>query len=200
MLKPMRVTFPKLVEPDSFKDGDPLKYSIRALLPKADKAEQKRIIDAMKKAVTDATHLDAEQKKKAIKTCLVDKDNDYFVFKDGDLKDYAGHEDNFYMNIKRAGEDYKTKSKLPSPACYYPKRPGEKVKLIPDALITSEIYSGSWCRINCSISVIDRPKPGVFLKISEIMKFKDDEQFRSSDFNNDDFDVPADEVEEVEEF
>ncbi len=190
VLKPMRVTFPKLVVPDAFSEQDRPKYSIRALLPKADKAEQKKIVDAMKEAVASATNLTAEEKKKALKTCLQDKDNDYFVFKDGDAKDYAGHEGHFYINLKRAGDD-KEGNKLQGPPCYYPKQAGEKVKPIPTQMIETEIYSGCWCMVAVNISVINKPKPGVFLKLAEIMKFKDDERFVSTAFNSDEFDCPV---------
>ncbi len=200
MLKPCRVAFPKLTEPDNFQGQGAKKYSIRALIPKGDKAQHKEIFDFMKDAVAKSD-LTVEEKKKALKTCCTDKDHDFYVLKDGDAKpDYLGHENHFYMNIKARGEN-KEGGLLPGPPVYYPKQPGEKVQLIPPAMVGTEIYGGVWVIIIIRAFVLAKPKPGVFLQISELMKYKDDEPFRKSAFDDADIDIPeAENNDDIEEF
>jgi hypothetical protein len=200
MLKPCRIAFPKLSEPDNYKGQGKKKYSVRALFPKGDKETQKLIKDFAKKTV-DASNLTADEKKKALSNCTVNKDHDFFYFKDGDEKanKYAGHAGHYYLNLKATGET-KEGNILPPPPVYYPTQPGEKPKLIPAQLLQAEMYSGAWAIFIIRAWASALPKPGVFLQISEIMKFKDDEPFRKSGFENADYEIPETEIDDIEEF
>lgn len=166
--------FPKLSTPQSFQNAGPAKYSVQILIPKSKKEVIKEITDWVLSQIASSA-LPKGKQDEAVKRALKNRDDDFFLFKDGDLKDidkYPFYKGYYFINVKRP-------EKWGIPGCVYPDG-----SPIPEGLIDSEIYGGAIIRARIGCYAFEQPKPGATLQLLEIQKVKDGESHKpASEFD-----------------
>jgi hypothetical protein len=182
------IAFPKLTKAGSFEDKGTKKYSLQLLVPKSNKTAIKEITDFATAAIDADTKKTAKEKADAKKRSLKNKDDDYFLFKDGDNKDtekypfFAGH---YVVNVKRTESWGK-------PQVVYP-----DTTPIPDGMIDNEIYGGVVVKVKLQAYFFTAgAKSGVSLQLAAVQKVRDGESHKPEagfdEIESEDFDFDRD--------
>jgi len=185
--KEFRCVFPALDEPKGY-EGKNLKYSVTGI------TDDKALMDEIAEFVTaniGAMDWPKKGKDEALRRSLRDKNDDYFLFKEGNSMDLDK-----YPHFKNMRKFKLSKNpKFGPPGCYYPGGDG-KPNEIPASLISSEIYGGAWVRAHISCYCFKAgSKYGATLQLLEVQKVRDDNSFKQTAFSV----IESDEAEEYDD-
>ncbi len=178
---PYRCEYPILIDPKPLKKDGPVKYHIKILIPKSDKAGYAKILNFVNEAVEETSW--SANVKKQVKTIakkaeLETGKNDNCVLKDGDIiNQYRLDEDKteltHYANHWIVG--------LNRPVSFGPAMiVDQNNEKIEDEKLATTIMRGYWINVNVWAYCFEQPKKGVTLQFNAIQLVKKDDVFGQS--------------------
>lgn len=179
IIKNVRCVYPNLHEPKAFTEGDLGKYSTKFVIPKSDKAQIKKLTDAIKAAIKGADGWSAAVKTQVQKTAL-DQDpyNDYCIIKDGDEINARRVDEGKEAQEAYAGNIVVGASR--SPKIGPPTVVDKDNNNIPVGLIAGEIIGGYYINVQVEVYCYSKPKQGCTLSLQAVQKVSEAERFGAS--------------------